>query len=294
MEVHHVDLQEEQRMSTQSLDRAIGLLRILASSGTHGCRLVDLQEWSGLTKPTIHRLLNSLRRAEFVEQVESTRRYRLGDELAMLGWSARRNVYDLRDLAAEDMAAVAAKTADTSFLALRSSHESVCIDRQTGAYPVKAFIVDVGTRRPLGVGASGVAMLAALDPAQAELVFEATRAQLAKSALASEARVRAAVAAAKRNHYALSDGLVVKGVRAVAVCISDAAGRPVAGISVAAIRERLPDQRIPEMVKILRQHANHIEQRITDAETFAQRGANRIIQTAARERPVSSRSRTPA
>lgn len=280
-------------MSTQSLDRAIGLLRILASSGSDGCRLVDLQEQTGLTKPTIHRLLNSLRKAEFVEQVEATRRYRLGDELAMLGWSARRKVYDLRDLAMEDMVAVASKTGDTSFLAVRSAHESVCIDRQTGAYPVKAFIVEVGTRRPLGVGASGVAMLAALEPQQAEQVFEATRSQMAKSPLASEARVRAAVAAAKRNRFALSDELVVKGVRAVAVSIRDAAGRPVAGISVAAISERLPDTRIPEMVKILRQHANHIEQRIADAETFAQRGASRVIQTAARERPVSRRSPAP-
>ena len=51
-----------------------------------------------------------LQRLLVVEQLDDTRRYRLGQELAVLGWSANRTVYDLKELAAEEMTAVAAKT----------------------------------------------------------------------------------------------------------------------------------------------------------------------------------------
>lgn len=103
-------------MSTQTLERAIGLIRILAAGGTEGCRLVDLQQTSGLTKPTVHRILGTLKQQGMVEQVEDSRRYRPGQEMAVLGWSANRTVYDLKELAAEDLAAVAAKTGGTGSL----------------------------------------------------------------------------------------------------------------------------------------------------------------------------------
>jgi len=264
-------------MTTQTLERAIGLMRILAAAGSEGRRLVDLQRETGLTKPTVHRILDSLRSQDFVEQVEDSRRYRLGKELAVLGWSAGRTVYDLKELAAEEMAAVASKTGDTSFLALRSGHEAVCIDRQTGSYPVKAFTVEVGTRRPLGIGATGVALLAALDPEQAELVSNTIRAQLSKFPNAGLRQIREAVAQARRDGYALSEGLMLKGVSGLAVTISDGHGHPVAAIGTAAISDRMTSKRIPEIVRILKMHANRIEQRIAAAENQAHFGTTRVV-----------------
>lgn len=264
-------------MTTQTLERAIGLMRILAAAGPEGRRLVDLQRETGLTKPTVHRILDSLKDEDFVEQVEDSRRYRLGKELAVLGWSAGRTVYDLKELASEEMAAVASKTGDTSFLAIRSGHEAVCIDRQTGHYPVKAFTVEVGTRRPLGIGATGVALLAALDPEQAELANDAIRAQLPRFPNASLRQIREAVAQARRDGYALSEGLMLKGVSGLAVTISDGQGHPIAAIGTAAISDRMTSKRIPEIVRVLKMHANRIEQRIAAAENRARFGATRVV-----------------
>jgi DNA-binding IclR family transcriptional regulator len=268
-------------MSTQTLERAIGLIRILAAGGTEGCRLVDLQRTSGLTKPTVHRILDTLKQQGMVEQLEDSRRYRLGQELAVLGWSANRTVYDLKELAAEDLAAVAAKTGDTAFLAIRSGTEAVCIDRQAGGYPVKAFTVEVGTRRPLGVGATGVALLAALAPDEADAVLDAVKGSLARFPNAELQQIREAVERARRDGYALSDGLMLKGVCGVAVVIRDGAGRPIAGIGTAAITDRMPPARIPEIVRILRFHANHVEQRIATAESGTGTGSVRRFSAAA-------------
>lgn len=267
-------------MSTQTLERAIGLIRLLAAGGTEGCRLVDLQLASGLTKPTVHRILDTLKQQGMVEQLEDSRRYRLGQELAVLGWSANRTVYDLKELAAEDLAAIAAKTGDTGFLAIRSGTEAVCIDRQAGGYPVKAFTVEVGTRRPLGVGATGVALLAALPQDESEVVLDAIKDSLLRFPNAGLGQIQEAVALARRAGYALSDGLMLQGVRGVAVVIRDSAGRPIAGVGTAAITDRMPPARIPEIVQILRIHANHIEQRIAAAESGTGTGSVRRFRTA--------------
>ncbi|HSW17188.1 MAG TPA: IclR family transcriptional regulator [Ramlibacter sp.] len=264
-------------MTTQTLERALGLIRILAAAGADGRRLVEMQQESGLTKPTVHRILDTLKNEGVVEQLEETRRYRLGQELAVLGWSAHRTVYDLKELASAEMAAVASKTGDTSYLAIRSGTETVCIDRQTGGYPVKAFTVEVGSRRPLGVGATGVALLAALPPDEAETVLEAIHEGLGRFPNAAARQIREAMTRARRDGFAVSDGLMVKGVRGVAVVIRDASDRPIAAIGTAAISDRMTPKRILAIVKILRMHANHVQQRIVTAESGTGTGSVRQV-----------------
>lgn len=70
---------------TQSLERAIALLRELASHGTRGARLTDLVSDSGFTKGTVRRLLATLIRHGMAEQDEDSRRYFLGTEMFILG-----------------------------------------------------------------------------------------------------------------------------------------------------------------------------------------------------------------
>ena len=40
-----------------------------------------------------------------------------------------------------------------------SGADAVCIDRRLGSYPVKTLTVEVGTKRPLGIGAGSLAIL---------------------------------------------------------------------------------------------------------------------------------------
>lgn len=271
-------------MTTQTLERAIGLIRILASAGADGRRLVELQQASGLTKPTVHRILDTLKHEGVVEQVDETRRYRLGQELAVLGWSANRTVYDLRELAAQEMAAVAAKTGDTSFLSIRSGMDTVCIDRQTGDYPVKAFTVEVGTRRPLGIAATGVALLAALPPEESDAVLDAIKSRLANFPNASVRQIREAMERARTAGYAMSEGMMLKEVRGVAVVIRDSVERPIAAIGTAAINDRMRNARIPEIVRILRMHASRIQQRVAAAESGTGTGSVRRFRAGVRSK----------
>jgi len=70
---------------TQSLERAIALLRMVAAGSPDGARLTDLMAGTGLSKATVHRLLAALAREGLVEQDAASRRYFLGPDLDALG-----------------------------------------------------------------------------------------------------------------------------------------------------------------------------------------------------------------
>jgi len=252
-------------MGLQTLDRAVAVLRVLGGSGEEGLRLIDLQKSAQLTKPTLHRLLAALVEHGLVAHDAGTRRYRLGQELALLGWSVAHRQQDLRTVATHSASLLAEQTGDTVFVVVRSGFDTVCIDRSTGAYPIKALTVDIGTRRPLGVGAGGIAILAGLAPPECEAILAAVSDRLTTQTRASLAQVRAAVRDARRNGYAVSNGFVTEGVRALSVAIRDFRGEPIAALGVAAILPRVPYRRVPELARALDRECRRIESRLLAA-----------------------------
>ncbi|TAK80545.1 MAG: IclR family transcriptional regulator [Betaproteobacteria bacterium] len=249
-------------LGTQALDRAVAVLRLLATVDGTGLRLLDVQARLGLQKPTAHRILQALGRHGLVEQDPETRRYRLGYEVAILGSLLARRTPDLRRLFAGEMQDLAEETGDTAFLHLRSGSDCVCIERTMGPYPIKAFTVDVGTRRPLGVGAGSIALLAAMERADEEAVYDAVRGRLRDFPNVNEKVIRGAVRAAREKGYALSDGYVLSGVRGVGIAIYDRSGAAIAALSIAAIRERVLPDRIDLLVRALERRRRFVERRL--------------------------------
>src|SRR5690625_1856939 len=141
----------------KTIDRAATILRCLAQGPQEGSRLSDIASRSGLGKTTTHRLLAALVSVGFVDRGES-RLYRLGYALFSLGASARR--FDLANLVRPSLLRLAAETEDTIFLSIRDGDEALCLDRCTGNFPIRTLTLNVGDRRPLGVGAGSLALLA--------------------------------------------------------------------------------------------------------------------------------------
>lgn len=253
-------------MTVQSLDRGVELLRLLANAGDEGCRLVELQRETGLSKPTVHRLLKALKSHALVDQLDDSRRYCLGPEIAVLGWLMSRRLSELKKRCEEEMAALAESTGDTTFLAVPAGREAICIDRHVGPCQPATFTIDVGVRSPLGIGATGIALLASMPPPQADRIVDASERALAQYP-ASLPRIRAAVTHARRNGYALSDGTVLRGVRGVAMTVRNGGGKVVASVGVAATAARIGETRIPELLTSLRSGVRQIEKRLALAET---------------------------
>jgi DNA-binding IclR family transcriptional regulator len=241
----------------QTVDRACELLREVALHGAQGGRIVDLCHSTGLSRPTVHRILRSLAGAGLLRQHAQTRRYTLGSGLFELGLAAPNPVEAfpaVRGLAEE----LAIATGDTVYLMLRSYDDAVCAWRAEGAYPIKANVVALGDRRPLGASAAGLCILGSLPEAEAECIIDASAPMLKRFCLADAGQVRGYVAQARTAGHALSRELVMAGVCAVGISVPARHRRPYLALSVSAISARIPDSRVAELAAQLRSTADAI------------------------------------
>jgi DNA-binding IclR family transcriptional regulator len=256
------DAQKEKAGGAQSIRRALRVLRILAAGQDHGVRLIDIVRESGLTQPTVHRILGVLIDELAVEQDPETRRYMIGQEVSLLGL-ARPARFPIRAIADPYLRHISEQVGDTVFLTIRSGVDSICVDRKLGTYPVKVMSIEVGVRRPLGVGVGGLALLAFLPEEQARSIMQTNQQRLAQHQI-TLARLNERIRAARGKGYAYAPVGVMPGTSALAVPVLGPSGEPVAAISVAAIAVRMPQQRLPELVSLLSEQAHLISMRLTE------------------------------
>lgn len=254
----------------QSVRRALAVLRVLATGQERGVRLTDVVSHTDLNRPTVHRILRVLVEEGAVEQDPATRRYLIGGEVSLLGL-ARSTRFPIRAIAEPHLRHLSETLGDTAFLTIRNGADSVCIDRRPGSFPVKVLSIEVGARRPLGVGVSGLVLLAALPVEEADEVVRRNARRL-QALLVDPTELLKRAARTRTQGYAYAPVGVVQGSRAVAVPVCLADGRTVAGLAIATITERLPDQRLASVVAHLKQHAALIG---TQAAELARRKAVR-------------------
>jgi len=241
----------------QSLERAILILRVVGHHNRSGVRLTDVAAATSLPQPTTHRILSSLAAKGLVAQDKESKRYFLGSVLAEFGITAAER-YDFIDLCKPSMGRLASESADTAFISKRSGMDLICLDRRLGTFPSKAFVLDVGVRRPLGVGASGLALLLGLPLDEARCVLQ-TNAKLIGLLQAQD--IDAALADLARfslQGYALHDRRDTD-VRSMAVPIRDGHGVPFACFSISAPTARMTAQRIPSIVTLLKREAAWVQ-----------------------------------
>lgn len=246
-------------MGLQTLDRAVAVLHALGAGGANGLRFVDLQKTLGLSKPTLHRMLLSLLSHGLIEHQPQGRHYCLGRGLQTLAWSVPNALPDLQRICAPAVQCLAEESGDTVFLMARDGLFTVCLGRATGDYPIRTITVEVGSRRPLGIGAGGLAILGELPEQESDRIITALQPKLSAYPLASAEQIRKSHKMARRNGFALSDEKVAAGVRGVAVAIHDTDGAPVAAIGLAAIPKRMSTDRIPVLVGLLKRERVLIE-----------------------------------
>ena len=246
-----------------TIERAVQLLKRMATSGKRGLPLTQLAAETGLAHSTVHRLLHRLIAERMVIQSESTKRYLLGPLAFELGVAAA-SPYDLREPCRGLLSELAEEVGDTVYLTVRSGADSVCLDRYEGPSPIRVLILNIGSRRPLGLGAGGLAMLSFMpEQEREELILRLARHIPADSHL-SEHELRSAVKACRRCGYSFIRNRVTLGVSAVGVPVMDSLGQPFAAISVAAIDSRMSPSRVSSLAHTLQLRARTIRQLLSE------------------------------
>ncbi len=235
---------------TQSVSRAISLLRAVARDNENGARLSSLARNVGLHAVTARRLLSVLVHEGLLSFDPQRKTYKIGIALYHIGSAARQ--FEIREQFRRTLEKIADQTEDTVFLFVRRGNDGMCIDRIEGRYPIRALLVDVGVSRPLGVGASGVALMAFLPPAELEKIFADNLNQYSSFPGFTPETIQALVRKCRKAGHVISESLFWPGVTAVSVPVFDAQGTVVAAVSVTAISSRMNRARQQNVAKIIK------------------------------------------
>ena len=253
---------EETRLTgTQSIERALTLLREIAAHNRGGSRLLDLATRTGLQRPTVHRMLKCLTFENMVQQDPDTHRYYLGPMVFELGLTATPR-YNLRETCHPALTRIAEATGDTVFLTQRSGLDSVCLDRREGTFPIKTFTLEVGMRRPLGVGTGSLAILSALPEEEIEKVVGANNVRLPEYGLNGGSLI-SQVKRAQKLGFAMREMPGLAGVRSVGQALRNQGGVPFAALSVSTISSRMSEKRASEIATLLKNETRQIERQIS-------------------------------
>lgn len=252
-----MDSSPHPRAGAQAVRRALSVLRIIAAGRESGVPLAEIVRATGLTRPTVHRLVHVLIEEGIVERSAKSARYAIGGQVPELAL-ARQQPSRLQRIAEPHLAQLSARLGDTLFLTVRTGLDTLCVARRMGGYPVQVLSIEVGARRPLGVSSAGVAILSTLRAPELRRVLDDNTARLADWRT-DQNTVMAQVRAARRRGYVLRDIGIVPGTRSLSAWIRPGDNRPAAALTLSAIRNRLNPRREAEIAEALGAAASAIE-----------------------------------
>lgn len=247
------------RQGAQLVYRLADILKGLAESNRDGIGMTDLARTTGLKGPTVHRLLQAMTDVGLAYQRPGDRRYVLGSLLYELGRTAG-DRFDLQSICDAQTAALAQATGDTAFFLIRSAHNMLCLSRSSGSFPIKTLITEVGTRRPIGVGAGGLAVLAALPREEATAIMKANE-QAYIDAGRSLPEIVEEVELSHARGYVRRD-MPALGATTMALVVRDKAGYPFASVSASSISQRMRNEHLALVLEQMAAAVTRIEQKI--------------------------------
>ena len=249
---------------TQVVSRIAGLLRLVGRSA-EGMALAGLVKESGLTRPTVHRLLSSLASEGLLDHDAVSGNWVLGPEILLMGSVASAR-FPLEEIARPSLRRLAEATGESAFFSVRRGSETVCLLREEGSFPVRSFVLHEGVRFPLGVASAGTAILAFLPEAeQEELLGNWSGHAGAFAASHTRELVRSNLAQTRMSGYSLNPGLVLEGSWGMGAAVFDASGRPAWALSLTGIEPRFKPERQEELGGLLMAEAHRITQQLGGA-----------------------------
>jgi DNA-binding IclR family transcriptional regulator len=234
----------------QSVERTIALLRSVANYNDQGARLSDIARACALHTSTTHRILSILVAEGFVTHDRVSKLYHLGIELYRLGMAAHQ--YLIRDRFRSTLEKIERETEDTVFLLIRSGNDALCIDRIEGTYPIRTIPIDIGSRRPLGIGVASLSLIAFLPPAEFEAVLAANASRYPQYKNLSADDIRQLAIESREAGYVVSLGLFHDNIISIGIPVFDSHSHVVASIAVSAISQRMTPNRRKYIYQIVK------------------------------------------
>ncbi len=233
----------------QSLERAFGLLALLAQQHDYGMVMRQIVQATGLSRPTVHRMISFLMRLHYVEQDPTTHAYRLGSAAMLLGMRTMSRPPLVSEFL-HTMRRIARRTGEGVFMLVRIGDYSYNIHSEQISARSPALQNLVGATRLLGLGIGSLSLLSMMSDNEIRL-HHARHQALYMAQNLSIARLLTGVTRTRQLGYSVATG---EGVAGVGYAFDLAPGQ--AAISVFASRARMPLARRHEIGAIVMQEVH--------------------------------------
>ena len=231
---------EEGGEGCRTLKRGLDVLDLLSKAGAEGMRVVEICKTLGLERAPVYRLLSTLLEVGYASR---SGRYHY-TATSKLTFPARETVDRALAIKLQPvLEEISERLGDAVFLVVREANISHCIARQLGTHPVQVLPISIGNRQPLGVGAAGLALLAALAEDEIFRSMHQSALVLEQYGGMTTARLKILLGATQERGWSVVANHATRGVLGVGVAVLSKAQAPIAAVSVASTVERMPKDR---------------------------------------------------
>lgn len=229
-----------------SLNRSSILINAIARGSRKGSLLTELVSRTGLPRPTIHRVLDMLIKIGWIFRDEGTSRFKLGLDLAGIGYTAITH-NPLERIASLELSKLAEELNQHIYLGVRSGLDIVCI----GIYESQAKIMVgrgwVGMRGPLGMSPSCMGMFSKMPHDEIEAIVQANIARYHRIEGFDELGFRRSLEESKIKGYGIYDNILLdRTTSGLGSAIMDNSGYPIASIGTTYITNWLTEEQKKE------------------------------------------------
>ncbi|MFS3128465.1 IclR family transcriptional regulator [Nocardioides sp. Bht2] len=243
------------------VERVHLVLREVGAHEPDGVNTTQIARAVGLPRPTVHRLLGSLREVGMVDREPDSDRWVVGGELYVLGAVAARR-HDVTQYALPVVRELALATGESAFFSVRRGNDTICLLAEDGAFPLRSHVLHEGARFPLGVVSAGLAILAHLDDREIADYLDTVDLTTQFGPAHSRGEVLERVAQTRRHGYAVNPGLVVEGSWGMAAVVFDVADQPRWALTLTGVEHRFSPDRHAELGGLLLRAAHQLSTRI--------------------------------
>ncbi|KWT69302.1 Transcriptional regulator, IclR family [Hyphomicrobium sulfonivorans] len=243
----------------KSLNRALDVLEALAAH--EGVTLSGLSSHLHESTATMHRVLSTLERREYVECDPERQEWFIGPAAFKLGsaFLGRTNLVERSRLVMRDLVTI---SGETSNLGIHRDGQVLFVSQVETQETIRAFLPP-GTSAPLHASGIGKALLSSFDDDRLEAFISTAKfTRFTDRTISSANQLRKAIKLTRQCGYALDDEERTIGMRCVAATILDVHGEAVAGISISGPTIRMPDKKVRQIGKWVMEAANEISRRV--------------------------------
>ncbi|TKJ46518.1 IclR family transcriptional regulator [Candidatus Aerophobetes bacterium Ae_b3a] len=244
----------------KALDKSLAILEILFQENSP-LSIAELSKRLGIYPSTIHRILDTLRYWEYVEQDSHTQRYQLGLKVLELGM-AKLHGMELAKEAASYLKELQNQSNETVHLAILEEGEVLYLDKEESSQSIR-MVSKVGRRVPAHCTGLGKVLLAYLDQEEQEKVIkEKGLSRFTENTITNKKKLREELSKVREQGFAEDREEHEKDVRCLAAPIKDHRGTVIAAVSLSAPAFRMNASRKRKLKKTLIQAGEAISKRL--------------------------------